>query len=93
MALVDKELVEAKFFSAGFNGMSHQVDSGGGDKSRNLHLYFQVRLMMVQAARGLKGVEHVGLIWDKVTMVAVSFFGGCRGSCAGCPGYRRKING
>jgi hypothetical protein len=48
------------------------MDSRGGDKGRNQHLYFQVFLMMVQAARGLKGVDHVGLIWDKVTMVAVS---------------------
>jgi RNA polymerase sigma-70 factor, ECF subfamily len=73
VALVDKELVEAKLFSAGLNGVGHQVDSGGGDNARNLHLYFQVSLMMVQAGRGLKGVGHVGLIWDKVTMVAVSF--------------------
>jgi hypothetical protein len=41
VALVDKEFVEAKLFSAGFNGIGHQVGSGGGDKSRSLHLYFQ----------------------------------------------------
>jgi hypothetical protein len=66
VALIDKELVEANLFSARVGGIGHQLDSGGGDKSRNLRLYFQVCLMMVQAARGLKGVEHVGLIWDKV---------------------------
>jgi hypothetical protein len=58
VALVDKQLVEAEFFSARLHGVGHELDSGRRDNGGDLH--------NATGCAALKGVAHAKVISDRV---------------------------